>query len=351
MVSDKKFLITGGSGFLGSQLAQKLIDFGREVRVLDINKPELNGKFEYIGGDIRDYSVCLAASEDVDVVMHNVAQVPLAKNPELFRTVNIEGASNILRSAQVAGVKKFVMTSSSAVFGLPTKLPANNYFDLNPIEDYGKAKLAAENLMLANESLTYNKIIVRPRTILGPGRLGLFSILFDWISNNVDIFVFDQGQSQYQFIHSEDLVHGLINASNTNGSRIYNLGSLSFNSLRDDLQSLIDYANSESKIRSIPSSLVRGPLLATSKLGLVPFASYQILLYSQEMYFDSVEDWSNLHYQPIFSNSESLISSYEWFIKNQQDLRTNPRGSQHQRITKGVSLSLYKALSKVFSNL
>jgi nucleoside-diphosphate-sugar epimerase len=339
----EKVLVTCGSGFLGQYLVQKLLEQGKEVHILDILVPEIHGD-SFVHGDIRDLEVCLRATDGISIVYHNVAQVPLAKDRELFETVNILGTRNILEASAINGVKNFVYTSSSAVFGLPNTMPANSGLSPMPIESYGQTKLKGELLVAEYQDRIANTSIVRPRTILGSGRLGLFSILFDWVSEGLDIFVFDGGENPYQFIHASDLSEGIIAAGFTSGHNIFNLGATEFNSLKTDLENLCKWAGTGSRVRSVPSWLVRKPLLLGSRLGLIPFASYQLLLYSQAMYFDSVEDWKQLNIKPRFNNSSAMIESYDWFLLNKKDLVAQMDQSAHRSIASGKSLTLIKKL-------
>ena len=119
-----KCLVTGGSGFFGELLCKMLIDKGFEVKNLDLNQNlDEDGAIEFIQGDIRDFNCVFDACKGVDLVFHNVAQVPLAKDKDLFDSVNRLGTENILEASLRAGVKKLVYTSSSAVFGVPKSIP------------------------------------------------------------------------------------------------------------------------------------------------------------------------------------------------------------------------------------
>ena len=341
----RRALVTGGSGFLGTKLTDKLIAGGWDVTVFDLNLPA-NNSTRFLRGDIRDFDACQAAVKNVDVVFHNVAQVPLAKDKSLFTSVNIDGAKTILDAAAGSEVSNFVMTSSSAVYGLPKKLPANLYADLVPVEEYGKAKLAGEYQVTEFHRSRMDISIVRPRTILGAGRLGLFSVLFDWISKGLDVFVFGDGHNPYQFIHVDDLAAGLESSSNLNGFNVLNLGARDFGTLRSDLTDLCEYANTGSKIRSIPESLARPPLMIASKLGLIPFASYQLLLYSQAMFFDSSEDWKKLGVTPRKSNQDCLRDSFEWYLANRNCTSNQDELSLHQKPSTGFSLRIMESFLK-----
>ena len=101
-----KALITGGSGYFGSLLVKKLLSAGWDCRVFDINTYVGSEKVDFVRGDIRNFELLSKASEGIDVVFHNVAQVPLAKNKNLFNSVNITGTENILKASLKKALRK-----------------------------------------------------------------------------------------------------------------------------------------------------------------------------------------------------------------------------------------------------
>src|SRR5947209_13599906 len=175
-------LVTGGAGYFGELLVRKLIEGGFSVRIFDLNRPEqpIPG-VEIVQGDIRDTAAITAACAGVDVVFHNVAQVPLAKDRGLFWSVNRDGTENMLRGCSQQKVGKVIYTSSSAVFGVPKSNPVTEETAPSPGEEYGRAKLAGEDLCRTYARQGLDVSIIRPRTIMGHGRLGIFQILFEWI--------------------------------------------------------------------------------------------------------------------------------------------------------------------------
>ena len=177
-------LVTGGSGYFGSLLVHRLVAAGHQVRVLDLNDvDDRPSDVEIVQGDVRDAATVARAVDGVDIVFNNVAQVPLAKDHELLRTVNVDGTALLLAASRRAGVRKVVHTSSSAVFGVPRSNPVLPSTVPSPAEEYGHAKLAAEWACLDAVKDGLDVSIVRPRTILGHGRLGIFGILFEWIAD------------------------------------------------------------------------------------------------------------------------------------------------------------------------
>jgi nucleoside-diphosphate-sugar epimerase len=344
-------LVTGGSGYFGSVLVKKLIKEKYKVRVLDLNYPDNpEATVEYILGDIRDLHTCMVAAIGIDVVFHNVAQVPLAKDSAKFREVNIVGTENICDASKQNGVKNFVYTSSSAVYGKPLKLPVMSEDPKIPVEAYGQAKLEGEFICknLMNSGIDVK--IVRPRTILGLDRLGIFGILFGWVSEGINIHILGKGDGPYQFIHAEDLAEGIIRASKLKGNFEFNLGAIEYGTFKEDLQQLCNFSNTGSRVISLHEWVVRPSLKFFSYLRVLPFASYQLHLYSKPMYFNSEKEWQRLGYTPRFSNSEMLIESYRNFLEN-SGMMNMDGASYHQKTPEGLSLSVLSSVLKLISKI
>src|SRR5215510_4408889 len=135
-------LITGGSGYFGSLLRDRLIARGHAVRIFDIaDANDRTSQTGFVPGDIRDRERVAEACSGCDVIYHCVAQVPLAKDRHLFESVNVRGTENLLKSALAAKVRKVIYVSSSAVFGAPKSNPVTVQTEPSPGEAYGRAKL------------------------------------------------------------------------------------------------------------------------------------------------------------------------------------------------------------------
>ncbi|MCZ4093648.1 NAD-dependent epimerase/dehydratase family protein [Sinorhizobium psoraleae] len=226
---------------------------------------------EFFRGSILDRNAVKKAVSGVNKVFHNAAQNPLAKDVELFWSVNKGGTQIIADEAAAAGVEKLIYTSSSAVYGAPKSNPVTEDTKPNPGEDYGRAKLAGEIICKrAVKRHGLDVAIVRPRTILGHGRLGTAHILFDWIERGLDIPVLAGGNNRYQFVHSDDLAWACIAASNLKGFATYNIGAAEFGTMRELLQVVIDHAGTASRIKSIPMGPTVLVANVASALGLSP---------------------------------------------------------------------------------
>jgi nucleoside-diphosphate-sugar epimerase len=281
-------------------------------------------------------------------VFHNVAQVPLAKDRALFDEVNVGGTANVLVAARDARVAKVVHTSSSAVFGIPEHNPVTETSACRPLEAYGRAKLRAELLCHDAIASGLDVTVIRPRTVLGHGRLGVMAVLFEFVADGAPVFLLGRGDNRYQLVHASDLADACLRAGARPGPSVYNIGALEFGTMRDTLQALVDHAQTGSHLRSLPVAPARFAMHALASLGLVPFAPYHWLLYSESLYFDVAKARSELGWEPQHSNASMVIESYEWFRAHRRD-SAGPAGSDgarshHQSPVRPGLLRVLKAL-------
>lgn len=336
-----KVLITGGSGYFGSLLLKKLLKQGDECFVFDlVDADDRPQEVAFFQGDIRNLVAINKACQNMDIIYHNVAQVPLAKDKHLFESVNILGTENLLKAALNSQVKKVIYTSSSAVFGIPQSNPVTENNQPRPQEAYGKAKLEGEKLCQKYQQKGLNISIIRPRTILGHGRLGIFQILFEWIYQGYNIPVLDQGNNIYQFIHADDLAQACVLAANHPTSGIYNCGTNNFGTMREVLENLCQFAKTGSQVKNIPMKPAILAMKLTSILGLSPLGAYHSLMYGRSFYFDISKAQAELGWQPQYSNNEMFIQSYEWYLENREIILNSSKGSHHRSSVKPGVLKL-----------
>jgi nucleoside-diphosphate-sugar epimerase len=339
-----RILVTGGSGYFGSVLVDQALARGDSVRIFDLNPPgEHVGDVEFVQGDVRDREDVRTACDGVDAVLHNVAQVPLARDKALFWSVNVLGTANLLVAARDAGVQKVVSTSSSAIFGIPEQNPVTEETTPRPLEDYGRAKLEAELLCRDAIAGGLDVTIVRPRTILGHGRLGIMAILFEFVADGAPVFVLGSGDNRYQFVHANDLADACLRAAARPGPTVYNVGAQSFGTMRETLQALVDHAGTGSRVRSLPIAPARAAMQTVANAGLAPFAPYHWMLYSESLWFDVTKARTELGWEPRHSNAAMVVESYEWFLAHRAELGES-KGSEHQSAAKLGALKLVKKL-------
>src|ERR671935_2202572 len=202
--------ISGGAGFLGLHLARRLLADRHDVRTLDVvplDEPELERSVEELRGDVRDVQRVRDLCAGAEVVVHAAAALPIQASRASIRSVNVTGTENVLLAARDAGVRRVVFVSSTAVYGVPEKHPIEEDDPLVGVGWYGESKIDAETLCRAADVET---TIIRPKTFIGPERLGVFEILFDWIREGRRIYILGEGHNRYQLLAVEDLVDAIV---------------------------------------------------------------------------------------------------------------------------------------------
>jgi nucleoside-diphosphate-sugar epimerase len=331
-MSELLSLVTGGSGYFGEVLVRKLAGRGQKVRNFDLNPFEASDTpVETVLGDIRDAGAVRAVCRGTRVVYHNVAQVPLAKDRQLFWAVNRDGTGNLLEACLAEGVRKVVVTSSSAVFGAPKSNPITAETEPRPGEDYGRAKLEGERLCGEFAKRGLDVTVIRPRTIVGSGRLGIFQILFEWVRLGRNIPVLGDGSNRYQFIHADDLAEACILAAGRPGPGTYNCGAERFGTMRETLEAVCRHAATGSRVIGLPMGPAIALMKLTSVLGLSPLGAYHSLMYGRSMYFDNSKARSELGWAPRFSSEEMMIESYDWYVQHREEIECDRSARSHHR--------------------
>jgi nucleoside-diphosphate-sugar epimerase len=212
---------------------------------------------------------------------------------------------------------------------VPRENPVTEETVPNPGEAYGRAKLEGETLCGRwKDKLDIS--IIRPRTILGHGRLGIFQILFEWIRQGANIPVLGHGDNLYQFVHADDLAEACIRAGERPGFSVYNCGAEKFGTMRETLEALCQFAGTGSNVQSVPMTPAVLGMKLTSLLGLSPLGPYHALMYGRSMYFDISKAKKELNWQPRYSNIEMFIESYKWYLCH-RDQVLSARGASHHR--------------------
>ena len=341
-----KHLVTGSSGFLGSAIVKKLHKLGHEVVSLDIIEDiEISKISKFFKIDISDKNINYTdILKDVDSVHHNAALVPLTKAGVNFHKANVIGTQNILEKSIENNVKHFSHMSSSAIFGKPKNKGNVDYNEYNPTGIYGKSKYQAELEVLKtfnNNIKRFNSCsIIRPRPVVGKGRLGIFEILFDWVIDNKKIPIIGSGNNLFQFAHIEDLVDVSIETAERNISGIFNIGTDNYGTIKNDLNKSFELIGSKSKVLPIPELICIPSLFLLDKINLSPLSSWHYLSYSWEFHYDLNKTFKVLNWRPKYSNIEMIIEAFNWYKENKEKI--NLSGSSHRSKVKQQFLKLIK---------
>ena len=339
-------LVTGGSGFLGRLITRELLARGESVRIADVwAEPERHPEIQFFHCDVRDRQAVRAAMRGVDVVHHTAALVPLSKSGKAFWEVNVEGSRIAAEAAAQAGVRSFIHMSSSAIYGAVKEQPITLSTPTSPVEAYGRSKLASELVVreICNQS-GIQLITIRPRTILGPGRLGIFQLLFKWISSNANVYVIGSGNVPFQFVHARDLMDAYMLAAARSMPGTYNVGTDRYGTMRQALENLIGYANSRSQVLSLPKTFTIRTLQMLDLMRLSPLAPYHYLTYHKPFCFD-VEHVVQLGWKPRYSNDEMLRETYDSFLAEADNVSPASTLSPHRKKVNESILWLLRKLS------
>lgn len=256
--SGKTVLVTGGAGFIGSHLVDRLVGLGYNVRVLDnlstgsvANiKSHLNSsQVDFVGGDIRDKSFVRECLQDVDMVVHLAAivSVPFSvANPELTFDVNVDGTNGLLDLCEELGVGKFVFASSCAVYGDPAYLPVSENARIAPLSPYAESKLAGEHSCLERRGL--RSVVLRLFNVYGTRQglseySGVITRFLDCIKHREPLVVFDDGLQTRDFVNVADVVGAVLASIESVAAegKVINIGSgkaTTVNDLADTLLQL-----------------------------------------------------------------------------------------------------------------
>jgi nucleoside-diphosphate-sugar epimerase len=343
----KTVLITGGSGFFGLHLCRCMLDGGWNVKILDLvapNDPSIDTKVQYIKGDICKPGDITAACKGASAVIHNAAVVPISRSGAGFLTINVDGTRNVLDACVAAAVPKVIFISSSSVYGIPYHVPVTEATPLNAFGDYGKSKAVAE-AVCASYKDRLDISIIRPRTILGTGRLGIIQILFEWVKENRRFYVIGKGANRYQLVSAPDLANAcrLVLEKPCKGED-FNIGAQEFTTLRGDLDGFFKAVGSKTRLLSIPPKLARLTLRILDVLRISPFVDYHYKILNQDIWFDTSKAQKMLGWKSKDSNISMLVDAYHWYIKHEHELDTRA-GTTHRRKVKLGVIKFVKWLS------
>jgi nucleoside-diphosphate-sugar epimerase len=337
--------ISGGAGFLGLHLSRRLLADGHDVRTLDVvplDDAELERAVDERRGDIRDRESVRKLVDGAEVVVHAAAALPIQASRESIRSVNVGGTENVLRAGDDAGVRRVVFISSTAVYGVPEKHPIEEDDPLVGVGWYGESKIDAEGLCRVAAVET---TIVRPKTFIGPERLGVFEILFDWIREGRRIYTLGKGDNRYQLLAVDDLVDAIVRAGNEPKAarETFNFGATEFGTVRSDLQALIDHAGSSSRLQPVPVKPAEIALRGLELLRVSPLAEWHYKTAHKDSFVDVTKAQRLLGWQPRLSNRDSLIETYDWYLANRG--RVGEAGVTHRVPWNQQALGLLKRLS------
>ena len=316
-----RVLVTGGSGYLGINLIRFLRTKGvDEIRVLDIadfDYPEKNEPWlKFTLGDVRDIPAVEKITEGCDIVVHCAAALPLYSEKDIY-TTEVDGSRNVLNAARKFGLDRHVQISSTAVYGVPKKHPIYETDPMIGVGPYGHAKIEAEDVCRAARIEGYCVPIIRPKSFIGPERLGVFALFYDWAYTGHGFPMIGSGTNRYQLMDVEDLCEAIWAAMTYPKDVVnteFNIGAKDFTTMREDYQAVLDKAGHGKKIHGTPVKPIVLILRILEALKLSPLYPWVYETASTDSFVSIEKAERLLDFKPKYSNKDALIRNYEWYV-------------------------------------
>ncbi len=341
-----KVLVTGGSGFLGINLVRYLLERDISISVIDketFDYPEAS-RITFFHGDIRDEELLNKAMNGIDSVVHTAAALPLHSKAEIF-SVEIDGTRMVFEAAKKHGVKSVIHISSTAVYGVPDHHPLRETDQVVGVGPYGHAKIEAERVA---ESFRpeLDVTILRPKSFIGPERLGVFALLYDWASSGAHFPIPGKGTNLYQYLDVEDLcwvIHRCLHSKGPEINETYNVGAKEFSTFKADFQSVLDLAGFGKRIVSLPAMPAIWVLRFLDRLGLSPLYPWVYETAVKDSFVSIDKAQQMLGFNPKFSNQQALERNYNWYVSNRQSF-AGQSGKTHRVPWKQGVLGILKKI-------
>ncbi|MHB9293384.1 putative 3 beta-hydroxysteroid dehydrogenase/Delta 5--_4-isomerase [Hollandina sp. SP2] len=331
-----KYFITGGAGFLGINLTRYLLERGHAVVSYDMaaeyEYPEKNdNRVTLIHGDIRDFAHLAEAIKNCDLVVHTAAALPLYAEQDI-RTTDIDGTRNVLQAAYDKGIMRFIQISSTAVYGIPDHHPLVEEDTLVGVGPYGKAKIDAERICEEYRKRGMIVSILRPKSFIGPERLGVFALFYDWASSGHGFPMIGSGNNRYQLLDVYDLCEAIYRCATLDGETVndtFNIGAETFTTMKKDYQAVLDYAGFGKKIRGFPASPMIFALQVLEFLHVSPLYKWVYETAAKDSFVSIEKAKKRLGFTPRYSNQDALIRNYQWYLEN-KDSFAHASGVSHR---------------------
>lgn len=341
------YLVTGGAGFLGINLCRFLLERGVAVRSLDIapfDYPE-RGAVDAVLGDIRDVTMVERALRDVSVVVHCAAALPLAPAAEIQST-NVDGVRVLLENSLRAGITRFINISSTAVYGIPDHHPLREGDALHGVGPYGQSKIAAETWCQTFRDQGLCVTTLRPKSFVGPERLGAFELLYDWAYDGKGFPILGAGSNLYQLLDVEDLCAAIYLCATRDAADVndtFNVAAKEFCTMRENFQAVLDRAGHGRRVVSLPEGPSIWLLKLLESLHLSPLYQWIYETAAQESFVSVERIEARLGFVPRYSNRTALIRNYDWYVAHHDEIG-GATGTTHRVPWRKGALRLAKYL-------
>jgi nucleoside-diphosphate-sugar epimerase len=320
-------VVTGAAGMLGTHLVEHLLATGERVRGVDRRGSAVPAHplLEHVEADIRDTAAMRQALHGAAAVVHCASALP-SYPADVIRSVVVEGTRSVLDAAGEAEVPRVVQISSTAVYGLPKVVPTTEEHPREPVDVYSEAKADAE--VAADKARADGMCLttLRPKTFLGPGRMGLFAMLFEWAEEGRNFPVLGRGDVRVQMLAVEDLVTAIgaaLAAPPDVAIDTYNIAAADFGTIREDFQAVLDAAGHGRRIVGVPARPAVAMLSLLQRVRLSPVYGRLLHKLLADSYVSIAKAQDRLGYAPAWSNRDTILATYAWW----REQRGSPSGN------------------------
>jgi nucleoside-diphosphate-sugar epimerase len=342
----RRVLVTGGAGFLGINLIRALLGRGVAVTSLDLADfayPDARDRVTIVRGDIRNEADVVRALAGCDAVVHTAAALPLYSPRDIY-TTDVVGTRMVLACARQAGIRRAVHISSTAVYGIPDHHPLVEDDRLDGVGPYGQAKIQAEMIALEERAKGLVVPILRPKSFIGPERLGVFSLLYDWALDGRNFPVLGSGTNRYQFLDVADLCDAIWRCLTLPEDRVndtFNIGAADFGTIRADYQAVLDAAGFGKRVIAVPATPAILALRLLEKLGVSPLYTWVYETVAKDSFVSIEKARRQLGWEPNYSNRDALLRNFAWYRANRDRFATQS-GITHRVPWKQGALGVLK---------
>jgi nucleoside-diphosphate-sugar epimerase len=341
-----KIFITGISGFLSINLVRYLLQKGYSdiagIDLVDFTYPERD-RIQFTQGDIRDNEALSESMKGADIVIHTAAALPLYSREDIF-TTDVNGTRNVLQLALNNKAKRMIHISSTAVYGIPDHHPLYETDQVTGVGPYGEAKVKAEELCQEYRKKGLCIPILRPKTFVGPERLGVFAIFYEWASEGRNFPMIGSGRNLYQLLDVEDLCSAIFACMKLDEKKVndtFNVGASKYSTMREDYQAVLDEAGFGKHIVPFPEKPVIFTLTILEKLHLSPLYPWIYETAGKDSFVSSKKAERILGFKPRYSNQDAMVRNYRWYLQNKDHLEAGS-GTSHRLPWKQKILKLLK---------
>jgi nucleoside-diphosphate-sugar epimerase len=342
------YLVTGGAGFFGALLKRELLDQGHYVTSYDLhNDEDKHPRLTSVVGDLRDKARLSAvfAAAKFEGVFHCAAMLAHgALDDKLLWTSNVDGTRILCECLKENGIRQLVFTSSNCLWGHNLGRPVREDDAPKPVELYGQSKWEGEKI-LQEFAGSINSVIIRCPTIIDSGRLGLLTILFEFIDENRRVWAVGGGHNRYQFIYAHDLADAAIRAITHPETTVFNIGSDNVKTIREVYAYVIEKAGSKARIATLPRRATLFLMQLAYSMKMSPLGPYQYNMIAEDFVFDTTKIKRELGWRPTVTNEEMLLRAYQYYSLNRRAIEERKNVSAHKQAAKMGVIRLLKWVS------